>query len=76
MLAVIHTLKESETFGGQTTHKYFDHYQLCDTIDEARARVMLLISLHDEKLSSYAICQIIEASEPHWADASPMGLGD
>ena len=68
MLMVTHTLK---TVAGRV-NQYQDHYQLFDTREEAQKKVNMLISLHGDSLYSYAISQILEASEPHWTDPEPI----
>lgn len=73
MLIVSHTLKRNDSIGNST---YTDNYQLVDTLEEARAAVTQIISLHGGELYCYAISQVIEASEPHWANVKPMGIKD
>ena len=66
MLMVTHTLKTVTN----RTNQYHDDYQLCDTKEEAKKKVELLIALHGDSLYSYAISQVIEASEPHWIEGA------
>lgn len=73
MLLVHHTVKFTNSIG--ESH-YTDSYQLCENIDEAREAVNRLISIHGDELDCYAICQIIESSNPSWQNVKPMGLED
>ena len=73
MLIVSHTLIRNDSIGNT---RYVDDYQLVDTLEEARKAVSLIISLHGDYLHCYAISQVIEASEPHWANVKPMGIKD
>ena len=73
MLIVSHTVKRNDSIGNST---YTDNYQLVDTLEEARAAVTQIISLHGGELYCYAISQVIEDSEPHWANVKPMGIKD
>jgi selenocysteine lyase/cysteine desulfurase len=73
MLIVNHTLKRNDSIGNAT---YTDNFQLVDTLEEARQAVTQIISLHGDELFCYAISQVIEASEPHWANVKPMGIKD
>jgi hypothetical protein len=73
MLIVSHTLMRNDSIGNKT---YTDNYQLVDTLEEARQAVTQIISLHGDELHCYAISQVIEASEPHWANVKPMGIKD
>ena len=73
MLIVSHTLKRNDSIGNAS---YVDNYQLVDTLEEARQAVTQIISLHGDELHCYAISQVIEASEPHWANVKPMGIKD
>tara|TARA_S200002703_G_C3798020_1_gene246507 strand:+ start:236 stop:484 length:249 start_codon:yes stop_codon:yes gene_type:complete len=63
MLIVNHTL----VYPSDAKVTYEDHYQLADTYDEARKLVTNLISIHGDRLYCYAISDVLEASEPHWA---------
>lgn len=65
MFIVVHTVKFPVTYG-EETHQ--DNYQLCDTVAEAEEIVSRLISARPHGLVSYAICDVLSASEPHWAE--------
>ena len=69
MLIITHTLMRNDSIGNST---YTDNYQLVDTLEEARDAVTKIISTNGDELYCYAISQVIEASEPHWADAQPI----
>lgn len=73
MLIVSHTLMRNDSIGNT---RYVDNYQLVDTLEEARQAVTQIISWHGDYLHCYAISQVIEASEPHWANVKPMGIKD
>ena len=69
MLIVNHTIQRKDSIGGVTYH---DCYQLVNTKQEAREKVAHLIAIHGDELHLWAVSQVIEASEPHWADAEPI----
>ena len=65
MIMVVHTVKFPVSQGRET---YQDNYQLCDTMAEAREITQRLIVGRPNGLVSYAICEVLEASEPHWVE--------
>lgn len=69
MLIVSHTIQRRDSIGNTA---YYDCFQLVDTKQEAREKVAHLIAIHGDELHLWAVSQVIEASEPHWADAEPI----
>ena len=73
MFVIVHTLKFPVTHG-KTTYK--DDYQLCDTMDEARGIVSRLISSRPHGLVNYAICNVVESSNPSWQSQPSVWGGE
>jgi len=67
MLIINHTLRHSA--GGRET--FTDHYQLADTLEEAKEIAQGLVTRLDDSLYCYSIAEILESSEPHWVDPKP-----
>ena len=67
MYIVAHTIKYPLTTG-KRHETYKESYELCDTMAEAQEIKGRLISGRPNGLVNYAICEILEASEPHWVE--------
>ena len=66
MQLVFHRIKFTTNIAEQTTYK--DDWQLCDTQDEARLRVLALHKIHGDALDSWGIATITDASEKSWVE--------
>ena len=66
MQLVFHRIKFTTNIADQTT--YQDHWQLCDTADEARQQVLTLQNIHGDALDSWGIAAITDASEKSWVE--------
>jgi len=51
-------------------------WQLCETRAEAQQQVNSLLSIHGIDSVKYALCQVVESSEPQWLSAQIMELDD
>ena len=69
MLIIHHTL----VFRSLNRETFEDHYQLSDSLEEARDIVQKLISIHGDDLYCYSIAEVLESSEPHWAEKALDG---
>ena len=69
MLIIHHTL----VFRSLNRETFEDHYQLSDSLEEARDIVQKLISIHGDDLYCYSIAEVLESSEPHWTEKVPDG---
>ena len=67
MYMVVHTIKHPLTTARQY-ETFEDNYQLCDTMAEAQEIAQRLITTRPNGLYSYAICEVLESSEPHWVE--------
>lgn len=66
MQLVFHRIKFTTNIADQTT--YQDHWQLCDTKDEARHQILVLHKIHGEALDSWGIAAITDASQKGWIE--------
>ena len=66
MQLVFHRIKFTTNIADQTT--YQDHWQLCDTKDEARQQILTLQNIHGDALDSWGIATITDASEKSWVE--------
>ena len=66
MYIIFNRVKFSTNIADQTT--YQDHWQLCDTTDEARRQLGVLQSIHGDTLDSCGIATITDASEKGWIE--------
>lgn len=67
MLIVHHTL----VFRSLNRETFEDHYQLADTIEEARSIAQGLIARHGDDLHCYSIAEVLESSELGWVTKKP-----
>lgn len=69
MYIIVTTLEFARTEGGPS---YKDNYQLADTIEEAQAIIEKRRSQDfvpgEYSLYSWAIAEVVDASEPHWIE--------
>jgi len=66
MQLVFHRIKFTTNIADQTT--YQDHWQLCETKDEARHQILVLHKIHGEALDSWGIAAITDASQMGWIE--------
>jgi len=66
MQLVFHRIKFTTNIADQTT--YQDHWQLCDTADEARQQILVLQRIHGDSLDSWGIAAITDASYKGWIE--------
>jgi hypothetical protein len=66
MQLVFHRIKFTTNIADQTT--YQDHWQLCETKDEARHQILVLHKIHGEALDSWGIAAITDASQKGWIE--------
>ena len=66
MLLVFHRLNFKTNIADQTT--YQDHWQLCETEEEAAQKVSMLQKIHGNRLDSFGIAEIVSASEKSWTE--------
>ena len=77
MYIIVTTLEFSRTEGGAN---YKDNYQLADTIEEAQAIIEKRRSQDfvpgEYSLYSWAIAEVVDASEPHWIEKKEIWGSD
>jgi hypothetical protein len=77
MYIIVTTLEFSRTHGGPS---YRDNYQLADTLEEAQAIIEKRKSQDyvpgEYSLSSWAIAEVVTASEPHWIEKKEIWGSD
>ena len=66
MQLVFHRIKFTTNIADQTT--YQDHWQLCETEEEAAQKVSMLQKIHGNSLDSFGIAAIVSASEKSWVE--------
>jgi len=77
MYIVLRTLRFQRS-QGEPTHT--DHYELADTVEEAQN----IVEKHKARdyvpgeydLASWAICEVLDASEPHWIEKKEVWGSD
>ena len=77
MYIIVTTLEFTRTHGGPS---YRDNYQLADTLEEAQAIIEKRKAQDyvpgEYHLSSWAIAEVVTASEPHWIEKKEIWGSD
>ena len=77
MYILLRTLRFQKSIG---TPSYTDHYELCDTLEEAQNKVQEYRNRDyvpgEYDLSHWAIAEVTDASEPHWIEKKEIWGSD